>query len=153
MPGEGGATMVESWRTFHAPLCGDCTHIKLHGMSGFVMRIKNKRDKIHAEQTTRAKDMIAVPLNVQLHVCGVKATPTHFARPHALSVVVQPLNHLLLVHVHGVTRCGIVTARGGAYKELMISHIGFSLFLCVSFQSASACRLISPSNLLCTALS
>ena len=145
--------MAESWRTFHAPLGGDCTHIKLHGMSGFVMRIKNKRDKSHAEQTTRAKDMIAVPLNVQLHVCGVKATPTHFARPHALSIVVKSQNHLLLVHVNSVTPCGITTAGEVAYKELMISHIGFSLFLCVSFQSASACRLISPSNLLCTAFS
>lgn len=110
---------------------------KLDAMSDSVMRNKNEHDKIHAEQTSQAKDRVAVPLNVQPHLCGVKATATHFARPHALGVVVQPLNHLLLVHVNSVTRCGIITARegAGAYKELMISHIGFSLFLCVSFQS------------------
>ncbi len=40
----------------------------------------------------------AVPLHVQLHARGVKAAAADFAAPHALSVVVKLLHHLLFVH-------------------------------------------------------
>ncbi len=47
---------------------------------------------------------------MQLHARGVKAAAADLAAPHALSVVVKPLHHLLFVHAKSMTFFGILAA-------------------------------------------